>query len=130
MTWDSTAQWIAIAFSLALSILVPLFTQIANNRYQLKLKQKELEFKKQEEKRQVYTNFLLRVGSAVVHASHENLREAGAALYQVYTYAPAEWWDDLDQLALLLQRTNFSQALILTQKLSHLVAEELNKESE
>ena len=130
MSWESTAQWIAIVFSLALSILVPFFTQIANNRHQLKLKQKEMEFQKAEEKRQVYSNFLLKVGSAVIHASHDNLREAGAALYQVYTYAPSAWWDDLDRLALLLQNQNFGEAIKLTKKLSHLIYDELSHEDE
>lgn len=32
-TLEELASWIAIAFTLALSILVPLFTQIANNRF-------------------------------------------------------------------------------------------------
>lgn len=42
MEWKDLAPWIAIAITLALSILVPLFTQIANNRFQLKLeKQRE-----------------------------------------------------------------------------------------
>ena len=44
-TLGELAPWIAIAFTLALSILVPLFTQIANNRFQLKMQ------KNKEEKR-------------------------------------------------------------------------------
>ena len=40
MEWKDLAPWIAVAFSLGLSILVPLFTQMANNRHQRKM-QKE-----------------------------------------------------------------------------------------
>ena len=36
MTLENLTPWIAIAITLALSILVPLFTQIANNRFQHK----------------------------------------------------------------------------------------------
>ena len=43
MEWKDLAPWIAIAITLALSILVPLFTQIANNRHQRKLQQEQFE---------------------------------------------------------------------------------------
>lgn len=33
MGWKDLAPWIAIAITLALSILVPLFTQMANNAH-------------------------------------------------------------------------------------------------
>ena len=37
MEWKDLAPWIAIAITLALSILVPFFTQIANNKHQRKM---------------------------------------------------------------------------------------------
>lgn len=37
MDWKDLAPWLALAITLALSILVPLFTQIANNKFQLKM---------------------------------------------------------------------------------------------
>ena len=54
MTWETLAPWIAIAFTLALSILVPLFTQIANNRHQRKMLQEQFE-REQKQKRFLFT---------------------------------------------------------------------------
>ena len=44
MEWKDLAPWIAIAITLALSILVPFFTQIANNKHQRKMQKEKLEF--------------------------------------------------------------------------------------
>ena len=128
MNWETLATWMALAFTLALSILVPLFTQIANNRHQRKMQREQREFDAQEKKRIVYTEFLLKVGSSVTHSSHESLREAGAALYQLYAYAPHEWWNDMDQLSEYLRDYNWGKAAPILQKLSRLIAEELDKE--
>lgn len=43
MTINNLAPWIAIVVTSILSILVSLFTQIANNRFQLKMKEIEIE---------------------------------------------------------------------------------------
>ena len=42
MEFKDLAPWIAIAFTLALSILVPLFTQIANNNHQRKMQREKI----------------------------------------------------------------------------------------
>ena len=44
MEWKDLVPWIAIAITLALSILVPFFTQIANNKHQRKIQKEKLEF--------------------------------------------------------------------------------------
>ncbi|MBO5850993.1 MAG: hypothetical protein J6R29_01525 [Clostridia bacterium] len=44
MDWKDLAPWIAIAITLALSILVPFFTQIANNKHQRKMQKEKLDF--------------------------------------------------------------------------------------
>ena len=48
MEWKDLAPWIAIAFTLALSILVPLFTQIANNRHQRKMQREKFEYEQRQ----------------------------------------------------------------------------------
>ena len=64
MTWENLAPWIAIAFTLALSILVPLFTQIANNKHQRKMQKEQREYEQSQRKRQVYEKFLTTMGAA------------------------------------------------------------------
>ena len=99
MDWKDLAPWIAIAITLSLSILVPLFTQIANNAHQMKMQKEKLDYERAQEKEKVYKAFLLNVGGAIAHATGEALIEAGASVYQIYLYAPTEWWEDLDALA-------------------------------
>ena len=59
MEWKDLAPWIAIAITLALSILVPFFTQIANNKHQRKMQKEKLEFEQSQNKIKVFQNFLL-----------------------------------------------------------------------
>ena len=58
MEWKDLAPWIAIAFTLALSILVPLFTQIANNHHQRKMRDDEIKYEEANKKKTVYEDFL------------------------------------------------------------------------
>ena len=130
MEWKDLAQWIAIAFTLALSILVPLFTQIANNSHQRKMQQEKLKHEEKQKKAKAYENFLLNAGRCITvsgYASAEQITQAGASLQQVYIYSPPEWWDDLDALALKIKSDSWKECLTLVQKLSRLMAEELNK---
>ena len=92
MELKDLAPWIAIAITLALSILVPLFTQIANNRHQRKMRYDEIKYDEANKKRIVYEDFLLKVGAVVADASHDNLTQAGAIIKQMYIYSPEEWW--------------------------------------
>ena len=77
MTWETLAPWIAIAFTLALSILVPLFTQIANNRFQLRMQKNRDEQNRRnsvfEEKRRIYSDFLNNVGANIAYSTKENI---------------------------------------------------------
>lgn len=129
MTWDTLAPWMALAFTLALSILVPLFTQIANNCHQRKMQQKKIEHEERQEKRQAYIDFLQKVGSATTRANINAQQEAGAAVYNMYAYAPTEWWDDLRDIAECLAQQNYSHAVPTLNKLGRLISEELDAET-
>lgn len=126
MTWETLAPWMALAFTLALSILVPLFTQIANNRHQQKMQHEKFRHEEHQAKQQAYADFLHKVGAAITYSTGENLPEAGAALFQVYAYAPASWWNDLDKLSRHLRENEWDDAQTILQLLSRLIAEELN----
>ena len=130
MDWKDLAPWIAIAITLSLSILVPLFTQIANNAHQMKMQKEKLDYERAQEKEKVYKSFLLNVGGAIAHATGEALIEAGASVYQIYLYAPTEWWEDLDALATYIRKYEWTKAEEIMQKLGKLISEELNKNKE
>ena len=90
MEFKDLAPWIAIAFTLALSILVPLFTQIANNNHQRKMQREKIEYEKSQEKRKAYEQFLLDVGMAITAYSRETVEQAGTSLHRMYIYAPTK----------------------------------------
>ena len=76
MEWKDLAPWIAIAITLALSILVPFFTQIANNNHQRKMQKEKLEFEQLQNKLKVFKNFLLDVGGLVGSDGTMNTEQA------------------------------------------------------
>ena len=125
MTWENLAPWIAIAFTLALSILVPLFTQIANNRHQRKLQKEQREYEQSQRKRQVYEKFLTTMGAVVI--SRIDFDKACASLYEMYVYSPSEWRNELDSLSLLLDESHFPQARKALEKLAKKISDDLNK---
>ena len=130
MTWETLAPWIAIAFTLALSILVPLFTQIANNNHQRKMQREKFEYEEKQKKTEVYELFLSEVGGLVTadgSISKELLAKAGAAVHQLYIYASLEWYDDLDLLTDMIMQRNWNKAKTIVQKISRLISEELNR---
>ena len=92
------APWIAIALTLILSILVPLFTQIANNNFQLKLRKTDSYNKATERKLLAYESFFQTVGGCILYAKGENIIEAGASIQRLYAYFPEDEWWLLDQL--------------------------------
>ena len=126
MEWKDLAPWIAIAITLALSILVPLFTQMANNAHQRKMQREKIEYEKSQEKEKVYKNFLQKVGSAITCPTTEAREQAGESMYQVYLYAPSEWWEDLDALSIHMKKRELDNALQILQRLSKLIAKDLN----
>ena len=125
MDWKDLAPWIAIAVTLILSILVPLFTQIANNAHQRRMQREKIEYEKAQEKEIVYKSFLQNVGAVITCASSETLKTAGLNMYQMYLYSPSEWWDDLDKLAVYIRKYEWEQAERIFQKLSKLISEDL-----
>ena len=130
MKLEDLAPWIAIAFTLALSILVPLFTQIANNKHQRKMQREKFEYEEKQKKTEAYELFLSEVGGLVTadgSISKELLSKAGAAVHQLYIYAPSEWYDDLDLLTGLIMQREWDKAKTIVQKISRLISEELNK---
>lgn len=129
MTWEMLAPWIAIAFTLALSILVPLFTQIANNNHQRKLQREKIEYEENQKRTKAFEAFLLDVGGAVVCRSTDNLEKAGSSLFRLYVFAPENWLTDLDALADSIRRGDTNNASALMQKIARLISEELNQKA-
>lgn len=127
MTWETLAPWIAIAFTLALSILVPLFTQIANNRHQRKMIQEQFEREQRQKKALVYEEFLTNVGAVITYGDQNNMTNAGSSIQKMYIYAPLEWRDDLDRLFDAVRRYEGEKASVVMKKLSRLVSDELKK---
>lgn len=130
MEWKDLAPWIAIAITLALSILVPLFTQMANNSHQRKMQKEKIEYEKSQEKEKVFKELIQKVGSAITCPTTQAMEQAGASIFPVYLYAPEAWWDDLDNLSVLIKKGERNNALSILQQLSKLIAQDLsNKEA-
>lgn len=127
MTWETLAPWIAIAFTLALSILVPLFTQIANNNHQRKMLQEQFEREQKQKKVLVYEEFLTNIGAVITYGDQNNMTNAGSSIQKMYIYAPLEWRDDLDRLFDAVRRYEGEKASAVMKKLSRLVSDELNR---
>lgn len=128
MTFETLAPWIAIAITLALSILVPLFTQIANNRFQYKKAKQEHEFAKEDEQRKnrvkAYENFLMSVGGAIEYRNAEALRAAGSSIGQIYLYVPEELYEKLDALFNSIRKYEWDIAEKRYLELTKLICEE------
>lgn len=127
MEWKDLAPWITIAFTLALSILVPLFTQIANNRHQRKMQREKIEFEQSQKRIVVYEAFLKNVGAAITNRARESLASAGSSVSNMYIYAPSEWLDDLDRILDYMRNYEWDQAASVMKKINRLISEELKK---
>ena len=128
MELKDLAPWIAIAITLSLSILVPVFTQIANNRHQRKMEHDRLHYEENQRKMLRFESFLADVGGILMSrglSRSEDLVRAGSSLHQIYIYAPQEWRHDLKTLEQQLMKYKWDEAMELTQKLSCLISEEL-----
>lgn len=131
MEWKDLAPWIAIAFTLALSILVPLFTQIANNNHQRKMQREKIKYEEKQKKTKAFETFLSDVGGTITargYVEKEALAQAGGALHQLYMYVPLEWYSDLDKLTEYITNFQWGEARALNQKICRLISEELNKQ--
>ena len=131
MDWKDLAPWLALAVTLALSILVPLFTQIANNKFQLRMyKSKIEEEKKLEETKKVidaYESFITNVGECVGRASNQVLNSAIAHIHKLYLYCPCEWWVELDSLCDFVRAYRWDDATKIYRDLVKKIAKELEK---
>lgn len=130
MEWKDLAPWIAIAVTLILSILVPLFTQIANNSHQRKMQREKFEYEEKQKKTKAYETFLSDVGGLITadgSVSKETLSKAGAAIHQLYIYSPIEWYEYLDSLTGLIMKYEWQKAKVIVQKISRWISEDLNK---
>lgn len=130
MEFKDLAPWLAISITLALSILVPLFTQIANNHHQRKMQQEQFDHEKRQKKEDAIAMFLSDVGGVVTangHIDNKYLAKAGSAIYGLYAVVPADWYSDLDQLTQHISSFEWEKARILTQKIVRLIFNELNQ---
>ena len=128
MDWKDLAPWIAIAITLILSILVPLFTQIANNNHQRKMQTEKFEYETKQKKIRAFETFLVDVGGTITargYVEKEALSKAGSAIHQLYIYVPIEWYSDLDLLAEFISKFQWKEAMLLNQKICRKISEEL-----
>ena len=132
MTLENLAPWIAIAITLALSILVPLFTQIANNRFKYKKAKQEHQFAKEDEQRknrvQAYENFLMSVGAAIEYRNGDALRAAGSSIGQIYLYVPNDYYEKLDALFNDIRSYKWDKAQAEYLELAKLICNENTRE--
>ena len=127
MEFKDLAPWIAIAFTLALSILVPLFTQIANNNHQRKMQREKFEYDEKQKKTVVYEDFMKKAGAAIHAGDRASFAEAGASISNLYIYAPQEWLSDLDNIFDYLRKFEWDKASETLKKINRLISEELKK---
>lgn len=130
MEWGELTPWITISITLAISILVPLFTQIANNCHQRKMQKDTFRHEENQARTYAFEMFPSDVGGVITakgHVEKESLFQAGAALHKLYVYAPSEWFDDLDLLTKYIMEYKWEEARLRIQKLSCLISCELPK---
>lgn len=131
MDLKDLTPWLALAVTLALSILVPLFTQIANNKFQLKMyKSKIEEEKKLEETKKIidaYESFITNVGECIGRANNQVLNSAIAHIHKLYLYCPCEWWVELDSLCDFVRAFRWDDATKIYRDLVKKIAKELEK---
>ncbi len=121
------APWFAIAITLILSILVPVFTQKANNRFQIKLKKLEYINKEAERKINAYEEYFQKVGGCVLYAQKENISDAGASIQRLYAYLPEDNWDLLDSLFDSIKAYEWDIAKQEMKKVSKIIASDIHK---
>ena len=128
---NTLAPWVAIAVTLILSILVPVFSQIANNRFQLKKAKQDRKLAEAREKiskkTEAYEQFLMNVSAATEYRSKDNVATAGASIGRIYLYVPIEWHPKLDALHYSLYECEWSKAQKQYIELAKLVVEEYRK---
>ena len=127
MEWKDLAPWIAITITLAISILVPLFTQIANNKHQCKLQKEKFKHEENNQKISAYKDFLNNVGGAIEYRNSEAIRLAGASIGSIYPYVLAELYDKLDALFNNIRRFQWDIAEVQYFELAKLISKDIQK---
>lgn len=129
LDWSSTAAWLGIFATLAISIITPAVTTYLNNKFQLKLKEQELLHSEQnalyERKYSVYEGFLQNVGKCLQLHSRDNITDAGSYLYELYLYLPHEHWILLDALVKNIDECLWGEAQKNMVQLSKILSDEL-----
>ena len=128
--WSSTAAWLGIFVTLAISIITPAVTTYLNNQFQLKIKKEERLQKDQEflyeKKLSAYRDFLQSVGKSLHYTSRTNLLEIGKNIYELYLYLPEEHWHHLDSLTASIYKEDFDTAQIELIEISKILSIDLN----
>ena len=129
LDWSSTAAWLGIFATLAISIITPAISTYLNNRFQLRLKEKELVHTEQNDiyakKYSVYEGFLQNVGKSLQLRTRDNITDAGTYLYELYLYLPNEHWHLLDSLINFLDDENLISAQKVFIEISKILSAEL-----
>lgn len=129
LDWSSTAAWLGIFTTLTISIITPAITTYLNNKFQLKLKEKELIYSQKEtlceKKYSVYEGFLQNIGKCLQMSTIENISLSGTYLYELYLYLPEEHWQLLDSLIHSLEQEDFKTAQTKLIEISKVLSKEL-----
>ena len=127
MTIAEIAPWIAIAITLILSILIPLFTQLANNKFQLKMKKMEIELANKETKSKAYEEYFQKVGNLVIYGNNSDFPNAGSAIQRLYAFLPEEEWEQLDKLFSAIRDEKLEIAKGYMEHISKWIAKDLSE---
>ncbi len=117
MNWKELAPWITIAITLILSIITPLLTQIANNRFKIKQNKQEQKNKIERDKVHTYYEFAENVGACVAFSDYEEVKSAGAVIQKMYLIMPETYWEQLDNLYSLIRKHDWDEAEIVLREL-------------
>lgn len=126
-SWFDMAPWIAIAVTLILSVVIPLLTQIANNRFQLKLKQLEVKNKLSENKLSAFSEFAQNVGACIACADAERMQQAGSSIQKMVLFLPEENWGALEQLYYFVRKCEWDKAETVMNGLSKVASRIMNE---
>jgi len=127
-TWIDIAPWIAIAVTLIISIIIPMLTQLINNRFALNQQKITHVEKLYDAKMQIINAFFQNVGACIAHADTDRVHNAGANILSMYCYIPKENWSLLDELYSCIRKRDMDQAeakmIELSKLMSNLIAED------
>lgn len=134
LDWSSTAAWLGIFITLSISIITPAVSTYLSNRFQLKLKMLEINYREKErtydKKVSAYENALRDTGKFLHYTDIDNYSVLGSHLYNLYLYLPPDHWPTLDELLLNLKNENINAAQQNLVNLSKILSSELSKCSE